>query len=171
MSISCRTSHAANTSASIQVLLLVPCTNRRYFVLLPVMPLLCNARTMWLKSIKALTFYWQFGCTPTSMSGLNTETAYLLPEKHQNLASQIGLISSLSSTTDLTSHGLRRLEEVWQRQEVSKLIAALAYECTKHFLTWLAYPVLVNMLFSSGMEKNIDFSLIVADTTSESKLD
>lgn len=57
------------------------------------------------------------------------------------------------------------------QRQVSKCRATLAYEDTKHFLTWLAYPILVNMLFSPGMEKDTDFSLIVTETAPESRLE
>lgn len=155
-----------------QIVLLVPCTNRRYFVPLPIMPLLyCVMYTqygwrvtkLWnyIGNLVAHLYLWVVWT-------LKQLTCFL---KNVSLASQIGLISSLSSTTDWTSNGLRRLEEVLQKQEVSNLIAALAYKDTKHFLTWLAYPILVNMLSSSGMEKDIDFSLIVAAAPSESRLE
>jgi len=78
---------------------------------------------------------------------------------------------SLSSTTDSTSNGLRRPEEVLQKQEEIKLLAALGCEDIKHFLSWLPYPVLVTMLFSSGTKKDTGFSLIVADKASESRLE
>lgn len=93
--------------------------------------------------------YTQGGCRVTKLwnyirnlvvrGGLNTETAYLLSEEKLSLVSQINFISSLSPTKAF--NGLGRLEEIWQRQEVSKLPAAAVYEDTQPFLPWLAYPV------------------------------
>lgn len=135
--VSCRASHAANTAVSPQTALLEPCTNRRYFVLLTVMPLLyCVIYT---QGGCRVTKLWNYSRNLVVRGGLNTETAYLVFEEKVSLVSQINFISSLSPTKAF--NGLGRLEEIWQRQEVSKLPAAVVCEDTKHFLPWLASPV------------------------------
>lgn len=121
--------------------LLVPCTDRRYFVLLTGMPLLycvmytqggCRVTKLW-NYVRNLVVHWYLWV----VWALKQLT--YCSEQNQSLVCQINLISSLSSTKDF--NGVKRVEEIWQRQEVSKLIAAAVYEDTKHFLPWLAYPV------------------------------